>query len=87
MKRLLAAALIAGLTVNFAGAQAPQQPTQQTPTQIALQLNGIIGSWAQAIEALQAQNASLQQQLAAVTKERDELKAKHEPKPPPEAKK
>lgn len=57
----------------------PQQPQQQTPSQIALQINGVIGGWAQALEALQKQNADLQQQLAAVTKERDELKAKQGP--------
>lgn len=57
-----------------------QQPPQQTPTQLALQINGIIGQMAQGLEALQNQNAELQKQLAAVTKERDELKAKTEPK-------
>jgi hypothetical protein len=55
-----------------------QQP-QQSPSAVALQITGIIGQWAQAIEALQKQNTDLQKELAAVTKERDELKAK-EPK-------
>jgi 2,4-dienoyl-CoA reductase-like NADH-dependent reductase (Old Yellow Enzyme family) len=59
-----------------------QQPTQQTPSQIALQIDNIINGWAQAIEALQKQNADLQAQLTAVTKERDDLKAKLEPGKP-----
>jgi hypothetical protein len=58
-----------------------QQPQQQTPSQIAIQLSNIIGQWAQAIETLQTKNAELQKQLDAVTKERDELQAKL-PKPP-----
>jgi septal ring factor EnvC (AmiA/AmiB activator) len=53
-----------------------QQSPQQSPTQLALQINGIIGQMAQGLEALQQQNAELQKQLAAVTKERDELKAR-----------
>jgi hypothetical protein len=52
-----------------------QQP-QQSPSAVALQITGIIGQWAQAIEALQKQNTDLQKELAAVTKERDDLKAK-----------
>ena len=48
------------------------------PSQVALQISGIIGQWAQALEALQKQNADLQRDLATVTKERDELKAKQE---------
>lgn len=46
-----------------------QQPVQQTPSQVALQITGILGQWAQALEALQKENADLR-------KERDELKAK-----------
>lgn len=69
MKRL---ALVLLLIAMPASAQPQQQ--QQTPSQLALQLQQIIGNWAQAIEALQKQNADLQQQLTAVTKERDELK-------------
>lgn len=33
---------------------------QQTPSQVALQINNIVGQWAQTIEALQQQNAQLQ---------------------------
>jgi hypothetical protein len=59
-------------------ALAQTQPQQQSPSSVALQITSIIGQWAQAIEALQKQNADLQRDLAAVTKERDELKAKQE---------
>lgn len=74
MKRfMLLAALVFAVPVSA-------QQVQQTPSQVALQLSGIIGQWAQALEALQKQNADLHAQIAIVTKERDELKAKLESK-------
>lgn len=54
-----------------------QQPGQ-TPSQAALQITVVLGQWAQALEILQKQNADMHIQLDAVTKERDELKAKLE---------
>lgn len=45
---------------------------QQTPAQMALSINGVIGQWAQILEAQQKQIADLQKQL-------DDLKAKCEP--------
>jgi septal ring factor EnvC (AmiA/AmiB activator) len=57
-----------------------QPPQQQTPSQVAIQVVNVINGWAQALEALQKQNADLQTQLASVTKERDELKTKLESK-------
>jgi hypothetical protein len=88
----IAILLAAGIAAAFA--QQPQ-PAQATPSQIAasvhtstngwvqgiLQLDSIIGQWGPAIESLQKQNADLQRDLAAVTKERDELKAKLPPAP------
>ena len=62
------------VVATAASAQQPQPP-QQSPSSLALQITGIIAQWAQAIEALQKQNADLQTQLSAVTKERDDLKA------------
>lgn len=46
-----------------------QQQQQQTPSQIALQVQQVIANWAQALEGQQ-------KQIEALTKERDELKAK-----------
>ena len=77
MKRILAATVIGIiLVVSVAFAQ---QPQQQSPSQLALQITGVIGQWAQMLEVQQRQIAELQGQLAAVTKERDELKAKLPP--------
>jgi hypothetical protein len=70
MKRFALMLMLALATPAFS-----QPQPQQTPSQVALQLNNVIASWAQALEALQKENAELQQQLGAVTKERDELKA------------
>ena len=71
MKRL---ACICTLIISApALAQTPQP--QQTPSKIPIQMTSIIGTWAQTIEMLQRQNAELQVQLDAVTKERDALKA------------
>lgn len=39
---------------------------QQSPSALALQINGVIGQWAQAIESLQVQNAKLEKQLADI---------------------
>jgi CHASE1-domain containing sensor protein len=77
----MAMRLIFVLLLSLTAAAFAQQP-QQTPSQIALQIDNIINGWAQAIEALQKQNADLQAQLTAVTKERDDLKAKLEPGKP-----
>ena len=63
-----------------------QQPAPQTPSQVALQMQQIISGWAQGIEALQKQNAELQAQLATLTKDRDEWKAKAEAAAKPEGK-
>ena len=53
-------------TVAFA-----QQP--QSPSQVARQVVNVINAWADALE-------QMQQQIAVLTKERDELKAKLEAK-------
>lgn len=55
-----------------------QQPQQQSPAEVALQINSIITQFAQGLTALQQQNAKLQADLAAMTKERDDLKTKQE---------
>jgi septal ring factor EnvC (AmiA/AmiB activator) len=71
-KCLILAALL------FSTATLAQQPS---PSQVALQITGILGQWAQMIEAQQAQietlnkkSAELQAKLDAVTAERDQLK-------------
>src|SRR5262249_39319394 len=68
----------------------PAQQQQPTPADIALQINRVVGEWAQTITSLQKQMPELQQQLQAVTRERDDLKAKCgeacAPPPPGEAK-
>lgn len=74
------ARLIIVLLLSLAAAPAiAQNATQSTPSEMALQVNAIIGAWAQQITFLQKQNADLQRDLAVITKERDELKAKQEP--------
>src|SRR5262249_28233192 len=88
------------LAANPALAQAPPPvaptpplPVQQqapTPAEIVLQINRVLSDWVQALSALQKQVPELQQQLQAVTRERDDLKAKCgeacAPPPPGEAK-
>lgn len=55
------------------------QQQQQKPSETAWQINNIVNDWVRQLEAYEKIVAQLQTQLAAVTKERDELKAK-EPK-------
>lgn len=56
-----------------------QQPQQQTPSQLARQMVNVINNWADALE-------QAQRQLEALTRERDELKAKLEAKEKSDAK-
>jgi ABC-type transporter MlaC component len=71
MKRL---ALTVLLVTTPALAQAPQ--AQLSPAQVALQINNVVAQWAQQLEADKHTIKDLQEQLAAVMRERDELKAK-----------
>lgn len=48
-------------------AQTQQQPT---PSQVAIQLVTVINSWAQAIEALQAENAKLKARVEELEKQK-----------------
>lgn len=71
-----AIAIYTAVALVSSPAVAQQQQVQQTPPEVALQLNNVIGSWAQTIvnqtrqiETLQTKNAELQKQL-------DELKPK-----------
>jgi len=73
MYRLISTIAISLLLLTAASAQ-------QTPTQLALQIDGIINQWAQAIESQQQQIAALQKQIA-------DMKAKYEPKNDAPAKK
>jgi hypothetical protein len=70
MRRLIYGLAFAMLTsVVFA-----QQPGPQlTPSQVALQIDGVINAWAQQIEALQVANQSAQARIKA-------LEDKYEPK-------
>lgn len=66
--------LIIIVIIALTSADALSQPAPpQVPSQIALQLNQVIISWAQALE-------SQQKQIEALTKERDGLKAQLEKK-------
>lgn len=51
-----------GILLALTVAASAQQP-QQTPAQVALTINGVIGQWAQALEAQQKQIADLQKQI------------------------
>jgi len=67
MKTILLSIALAFALVAPARAQA-----QQTPSQIAIQLDGVINSWAQTIESQNKVIADLQKEVA-------DLKAKYEP--------
>lgn len=51
-----------------------QQPQQLTPSQLAIQLNTVIGQWAQTIEAQQKQISDLQQERAKLSTEIEKLR-------------
>lgn len=70
--------LTAVLISNVAAAQ-PAQQQEPSPAEVALQLNNVINSWAQAIIQQNKTIAELQKQLAAA-------KANKESEPPKEAK-
>lgn len=57
-----------------------QQPQQQPPTQMALQINSIVASWAITLEAWQKQLADLQRANADLRKQLADLRAKEPPK-------
>jgi hypothetical protein len=61
----VAPALIAAILAIGLPAHAQQQTI--TPSQMALQVDGIINQWAQQLEALQQQNAALQRQVSDLT--------------------
>ena len=57
-------------------AASPAFAQQPSPSQMAIQINVIVGQWSQALELQQQQIKDLQARLDQVTKERDELRAK-----------
>ena len=71
MKRSLLIGTVLILVHGQGSCALAQQP--QSPSQVARQMVNVINSWADALEAMQ-------QQIATLTKERDELKAKLEAK-------
>lgn len=60
-------------------------PPQQTPSEIALQINRLVGDWAERMTTMPRQIGELQQQLQAVGRELTECKAKLPPAEPPSA--
>jgi hypothetical protein len=70
MKKIVLAAAIATLPIATAVAQTPQQ----SPSQVAIQIDNIINQWAQALE-------NDQRTIATLQKENSDLKAKYEPTP------
>lgn len=67
------------LVVLLLSATAASAQQQQTPSDLALQINGVIGEWARQLQTQQQRINELQGQLATMTKERDDLKAKAAP--------
>lgn len=64
MKKVLIAV---GLALVLLGPAVAQQPQQQSPSAVAIQINTVIGQWAQALEALQKDNAELQKRITDLT--------------------
>lgn len=73
--------LIAGLIFAFATCVMAQQPPQgQMPSQMALQIDNVINSWAQTLEAQQRELVELRGQLTAAQARVKALQDKYEPK-------
>lgn len=58
--------------------QAQQQPAQLTPSQTAIQINGVVGQWAQTIETQQRLISELQQEVAKLKVENATMKKEKE---------
>lgn len=73
--RTLAACLALAVSASVAAAQ------QNTPTQLAVQINAAVGNMALQLEDAQRANAAAQQQIKSLNDQIDALRKKFEPKP------